>query len=41
MEGNIGAQIIILISFAVSIILAITLGSRILRKARESENQNG
>jgi hypothetical protein len=35
MEGNIGVQIILLCAYAVAIILAITFGSRILKKAKE------
>jgi hypothetical protein len=35
MEGNIGVQIVLLCAYAISIILAITFGSRILRKAKE------
>jgi hypothetical protein len=35
MEGNIGLQIVLLCAYAVSIILAITFGSRILKRAKE------
>jgi len=35
MQGNIGVQIILLCAYAIAIILAITFGSRILRKAKE------
>jgi hypothetical protein len=35
MEGNIGVQIVLLCAYAISIVLAITLGSRIMKKAKK------